>query len=276
MKALSIQSRLQLAKQIHPLCEQAGAKIAELHNSTVPIAVQHKADQSPVTEADRLAHRLIVDGLHALTPDYPVLSEEQQSPGFEQRRQWARYWLVDPLDGTREFIDRNGEFTINIALIENGFPVLGMIYLPLERLAYIGVENAGAWRVDATGRQPITTAAVDPGAELRVFTSSRHCNAELLSCLDKLAQHFAPVQWLKVGSALKFCRLAEGRGDFYPRFSPCCEWDTAAGQAILEAAGGQLLDTNFNRLAYNQGPSLINPNFYAIAAANIDWKAVLE
>ncbi len=266
-----------LTEAVVELCQSAGRAIVSVYNSAQPIDTEQKADGSPVTQADRLAHQIIVEGLSRLTPDWPVLSEEQLPPPFAQRSQWCRYWLIDPLDGTKEFITRTGQFTVNIALIDNGIPVLGVVYLPLDRVAYIGVEAVGAWRQDSGAeRAPIRVNQLRSMDKVRVMTSRRHKSPELDACIEHLASRFQAVEWIKVGSALKFCYLAEGKADIYPRFSPCSEWDTAAGQIVLEAAGGQLLDAHFQRLRYNQRESLINPYFYGLAAANFNWQSVLE
>lgn len=269
----------QLAQQAYELCRQAAVAIMSIYEAKSPLAVEYKADQSPLTVADQQAHLIIADGLASLTPQWPVLSEEQALPSYEERSQWARYWLVDPLDGTREFIDRNGEFTVNIALIEQGFPVLGVVYVPSQHCGYIGIDGgsaqARAWRQDESGRETLQVNTVNSAGALRLLSSARTSGPELMACMEGLAEHFDPVQWLRAGSALKFCQLAEGRADIYPRFSPCCEWDTAAGQAVLEAAGGQLLDTRFERFRYNQRASIICPSFYALGAASFHWPDVL-
>ncbi|MEE8059562.1 MAG: 3'(2'),5'-bisphosphate nucleotidase CysQ [Pseudomonadales bacterium] len=276
MVVLGVQERLALADRVAALCQQAGEAITAIYLSSQPLVVEQKADSSPVTVADLESHQIIVKGLSQLAPSCPILSEEQSIPSFAERSQWARYWLVDPLDGTKEFIGRTGEFTINIALIEQGLPVLGVVYLPLVKIAYIGVAGESAWREDAMGRVELRVNDRGQDEKVRVLTSSRHKGEYLQACLDRLEQHFGGVERIKVGSALKFCHLAEGLGDIYPRFSPCSEWDTAAGQAVLEAAGGQLVDIDFRRFSYNYKESLINPHFYAFGAANVDWRAVLD
>ncbi|MFA7554310.1 MAG: 3'(2'),5'-bisphosphate nucleotidase CysQ [Spongiibacteraceae bacterium] len=263
------------------LCAQAAAAIVEVYQSAEDIVFEQKIDRSPVTLADKKAHAIIIEGLAALPLQWPVLSEEQDDIDFELRRQWPRYWLVDPLDGTREFLDRNGEFTINIALIERGVAVLGVVYVPLSDQAYIGIPADNyAVKVEA-GRSyplPLQEQAYNHRVDsrmLRVLTSSRDNGDELQGFITAMQQHFDEVIWVKVGSALKFCLLAEGQGDIYPRFSPCSEWDTAAGQAVLEAAGGRLLDMTFKPLRYNQKPCLLNSNFYALGNNDIDWPVLL-
>ena len=277
MQPSTIEQRLVLADSLVALCQRAGQAIVQLYNSDQPLVVKQKTDNSPVTEADHQSQQILAEGLTALTPDWPILSEEQTIPSFAERRQWRRYWLVDPLDGTLEFINRSGEFTINIALVEDGFPVLGLIYLPLNRVAYVGVTGGHAWRQDADieQRTPLKVRGRRPADTVGLLAGGRHKGEKLQACLDSLQQYFAGVERINSGSALKFCHLAEGLGDIYPRFFPCCEWDTAAGQALVEAAGGQLVTVDFQRFRYNCRESLINPHFYAVGAANIDWCDVL-
>lgn len=267
----------QIAEQLLGLCQQAGQAVLDIYHAAEPVAVEQKQDASPVTRADIVSHDIISKGLATLTPQWPVLSEEQAMPDFTERSQWSCYWLLDPLDGTREFIDRTGEFTINIALIEHHRPVLGMVYIPLQQAAYLGfVEEKKALRIDSSGRSDIVTSNKTPGDSIRVLSSSRYGGAELESCIDKLARHFQPVERITAGSALKFCRLAEGAADIYPRFAPCCEWDTAAGQAVLEAAGGCLVGMDFKPLQYNHRASILNPHFYALGGECKLWAEILE
>ena len=264
------------------LCRTAGAAICEHYNAPASGDYEAKQDDSPLTHADLAAHRLLESGLGALDIAIPVLSEESGPAQFAQRRTWRRYWLVDPLDGTREFLDRTGEFTINIALIEQHRPVLGVLYLPLERIAYVGIPgvqaqcyhsvNDGSWSVGE-----LASRALPSGQPLRVLASRRHSGPSLTACLAWLEEHWGPVSRVNKGSALKFCQLANGQADFYPRFSPCCEWDTAAGQAVLEAAGGRLLGLDGEPLRYNCGDSLFSPPFYAIAdGAHPLWQKLLQ
>ena len=221
-------------------------------------------------------------GLAGLDAALPILSEESAPADLTERRTWRRYWLIDPLDGTREFLARTGEFTINVALICDHQPVLGVLYLPLERTAYVGIpgvearcfRDAGAGGWTATD---LATRRLQPGQPLTVLASRRHRGPRLQSCLDWLGEHWGPVARLNSGSALKFCQLAEGVGDLYPRFSPCCEWDTAAGQAVLEAAGGLLLGLDGKPLRYNCQDSLFSPDFYALADATHPlWRRLLQ
>ena len=273
-----------LQSQIPPLlqlCLEAGGLICDHYHAPEADQYQSKGDDSPLTRADVDSHHCLLAGLEALTPRLPVLSEESTEEDQAQRREWPRYWLVDPLDGTKEFLARTGEFTINIALIAEHKPVLGVLYLPLEQAAYVGIPGVGAWHyqyADGAWREtPLAARSLQQGKPLMVLASRRHRGPRLMACLEWLGEHWGEVDRLDSGSALKFCQLAEGKGDLYPRFTPCCEWDTAAGQALVEAAGGQVLGLDGLPLRYNCGDSLMSPNFYAIAdPAHALWSQMLR
>jgi 3'(2'), 5'-bisphosphate nucleotidase len=254
------------------LCREAGEVICRHYHAPGEVAVQAKQDDSPLTSADMESHHLLQAGLSPLAGGLPVLSEESHPAHKARRREWPRYWLVDPLDGTKEFVAGTGEFTINIALIDGHRPVLGVLYLPLARAAYVGLPGLFARRyVPAPDgswvSRDITARKLSEGAPLVVLASRRHRGQALRECLDWLQAHWGPIERCNSGSALKFCQLAEGEGDFYPRFSPCCEWDTGAGQALLEAAGGMLLGLDGEPLRYNCRDTLLSPHFLAIADA---------
>jgi 3'(2'), 5'-bisphosphate nucleotidase len=234
--------------------------------------VQLKADQSPLTEADRAAHDIIAERLHALDDTVPVLSEESVPPGVAERRAWTRYWLVDPLDGTKEFLKRNGEFTVNIALIEQGRAVLGVVYAPVLDRLYFGAVSHGAWRAD-DGAEPTPIRALREAASpLRVVGSRSHGDGELASYVAALGPH----ELKPMGSSLKICLIAEGAADIYPRLGPTSEWDTAAAQAILESAGGRMIDRLGEPLRYNTKDDLLNPHFLAFGDQRRDWLAPLR
>ena len=235
-------------------------------------AVNYKADRSPVTAADLAAHRAILDELSRLTPDIPCLSEEAESITWEQRRHWQRYWLIDPLDGTREFIARNGEFTVNIALIEQGDPVMGVVHAPALGETYFAARDQGATMLTATGEPRSLPACPPRSARPRVLVTRSHRSDALTALLERLPPHEEVV----VGSALKFGRLAAGGGEFYPRLGPTSEWDTAAGQCVAEEAGARMRTAAGERLRYNQSPSLLNPDFSVAAAPCFDWQASLS
>jgi 3'(2'), 5'-bisphosphate nucleotidase len=229
-----------------------------------------KADNSPLTAADLAAHRVIVSSLRHLTPDIPVLSEESTAVAWEERQQWSRYWLIDPLDGTREFLKRNGEFTVNIALIEDGVPTLGVVYVPVFKCCYYGARGHGAWKEVAGKVTPITTLALEQGqGRLRVVESRTHRADALDAWLTRLQPRFPQLELVSMGSSLKICLVAEGMADLYPRLSPTSEWDTAAAQAILEAAGGKLVDQQGADYRYNRKADLLNPFFFAVGDATL-------
>ena len=251
----------QLREAVIALARRAAVEILAVYDSASvagTVAIVHKADRSPLTAADLASHHCIVEGLRALTPDIPVLSEESKDIEIAHRREWNPLWLVDPLDGTREFIKRNGEFTVNIALIEDGVATFGVIQQPVTGLLWHGECGHGAFRRDGDAEQPIhvRTPALIP---LRVAASRSHRDERTQALLDALPDREA----VACGSSLKFCRIAEGGIDLYPRFGPTSEWDTAAGQAILEAAGGAVLDARGRPLRYNQRDTLLNGDFLA-------------
>ena len=246
----------------------AGREILDVYQTAFDVAT--KDDASPLTEADLRAHRVIVDGLRELTPEVPVISEEAEPPPFEERRHWQRYWLVDPLDGTKEFVSRNGEFTVNIALIEVGEPVLGVVGVPVRGHIYVGDCQAGeTFRVSDVGREPLRTRAMEPGP-ITVVASRRHGSGRLATYLDTLGRSFEIVR-RPVGSSLKFCLLAEGKADFYPRLGPTSEWDIAAAHAVLQGAGGAVMQTDGSPLRYNAKESFLNPDFVAVGDPEYGW-----
>ncbi len=243
------------------ICEQASSAILDIYQ-TARIEVQDKADNSPVTQADLAAHEIIKKALHTLTPDIPQLSEEDSSVSFAQRQEWPKFWCIDPLDGTKEFINRNDEFTINIALIENNRPVLGIVFVPVTGTAYWGGTQVGAWKKQP-GMNPVHIRSRPLGEKLIVAASRRHGQDKNEKLMKPLYNYFSKISSKGVGSSLKMCLIAEGLVDFYPRLFPTSEWDTAAAQAVVEAAGGRLVNaSNLEPLTYNQKESLENPFFF--------------
>ncbi len=232
--------------------------------------VTRKADASPLTEADLASHRCIVDGLAALTPDIPVLSEESSDAHKARRQGWSRLWLVDPLDGTREFVKRNGEFCICIALIEGDTAVFGLVQQPVTGLVWHGGPGQGAWRRE--GGVDFVLHSRRTEGPLRVAASRSHRDQRTQALIDRIGD----VDTVACGSALKFCRIAEGAIDFYPRFGPTSEWDTAAGQAILEGAGGAVVDPRNRPLRYNRRDTLLNGDFMAMGDRALPWQDWLE
>jgi len=233
--------------------------------------VEAKADQSPVTQADTSAHAIIVDRLQALAPDIPILSEESTPPQFATRRGWPRHWLVDPLDGTREFINRNGEFTVNIALIEGGRPVLGVVGAPVADEIFVGdVKRGTAYKASANGRRELNTRQLLP-ERFTVVASRSHGGERQQRFLGGLSQTIGPPRLRSVGSSLKLCLLAAGEADLYPRLGPTSEWDIAAAEAVLTAAGGAVWDFNGASLSYNAKESFLNPDFFAVGDRAFPW-----
>ncbi len=264
-----------LIAPLRQMMYQAGEAILAVYNGAAPLELKEKADDSPVTAADLAGHAVIKEGLAALIVQYPLLSEEGELPEFAERQRWQRYWLVDPLDGTKEFINRNGEFTVNIALIENGDPILGFVYVPVKSVLYYGGPEVGAWREDKNGRTTIHVAPLEKTRTLRVVGSRRHGAEALDALLAQIEPQFAGVELVNMGSSLKICALAEGTADWYPRLALTSEWDTAAAHAVLNAAGGAIYDEQLRPLRYNTKDSVLNPFFHAVADCDFDWAGLL-
>ncbi|MES1955410.1 3'(2'),5'-bisphosphate nucleotidase CysQ [Salinisphaera hydrothermalis] len=244
---------------------EAGAKTLPIYRSDFDVAT--KDDDSPLTQADLAAHRSIAAGLSALTPDTPQLSEEGADIDYDTRSEWREYWLIDPLDGTKEFVNRNDQFTINIALIEDGRPVLGVVYAPaLDRL-WFGAHGVGAFRREGDGE--IEAIQVSPARteKPRILVSRSHRS----DAIEQLLSNMDDYEPVSMGSSLKFCVIAEGAADFYPRLGPTSEWDTAAGHAVLKAAGGYVTDARGRPLRYNETDSLLNDWFIAYGDDGYDW-----
>ncbi len=247
------------------MARDAGAAIMQVY--VQDFEVEHKDDHSPLTAADMAAHHLIVARLQAMTPELPVLSEESAGVDWTQRRTWQQYWLVDPLDGTREFVKKNGEFTVNIALVEAGIVTFGVVFAPALNELHYGVRGVGAYICDGSGELPIASRR-PAAAPLRVAGSRSHMDARSSAAIARMGE----VNLMGMGSSLKFCRMAEAKLDVYPRFAPTSEWDTAAGQCVLEAAGGVVLTLDGLPLAYNTKASLLNPEFIALGDATLPWR----
>ena len=244
------------------LVAETGAEILQYYQSAEQLEAQTKADNTPVTEADIAAHHRLMEGLAPF--GLPVLSEESGKDA-EDRRNWDSFWMVDPLDGTKEFLGRTGEFTINIALIEGECAVFGLVAIPVSGEIYLGGAGLGAWSRRDGKWESIRSRPLDTEGTVTVLASRRHRGERLDACLEALRNNVATLRRDNAGSALKFCRLAAGDADFYPRYSPCSEWDTAAGQALLEGAGGAVLGLDGMPLRYNLRDTLLSPNFHAIA-----------
>jgi 3'(2'), 5'-bisphosphate nucleotidase len=257
-----------LAHAAGTIARDAGAAILEVYQGD--FRVEHKGDRSPLTAADLAAHRIIVAALQALTPDWPVLSEESADVPWSVRATWQTYWLVDPLDGTREFVKRNGEFTVNIALIVEHRPLLGVVFAPVLDELYWACDGVGAFV--SKGKMMQMPAHTRPRADPLVVAGSRsHGDPRVSAALERLGSH----KLQPLGSSLKFCRIAAAAADLYLRYGPTSEWDTAAGQCVLEQAGGAVMDLSGNPLEYNCKESLLNPDFLACGDRTVDWVGLL-
>lgn len=255
----------ELLDAVVDIAEEAGRAILEVYRGDFD--VERKDDDTPLTRADMAAHRIITRRLRELTPALPLISEESGLPPFAERSAWPRYWLVDPLDGTREFVKRNDEFTVNIALIDGHRPVLGVVCVPVLGLTYRAAEGLGASCAgNGEAARPIRVAesCAEPP---RIVGSRSHRGASLDGFLDAVGPH----ELLPLGSSLKFCRVAEGAADVYPRFGPTSEWDTAAAQAVVEQAGGRVLCLDGKPLSYNRKDDILNPHFVVVGGPGRDW-----
>ena len=254
-----------LIEPVVALSKTAGAAILTVYETDFD--VEQKDDESPLTKADLASHREIVAGLETLTPDIPIISEESGLPSFAERSSWDTYWLIDPLDGTKEFVNRNGEFTVNIALIQQHRPILGVVYVPVTGATYLGCEGYGAERRTADGTVQRLTIGDKSESPVRVVGSRSHRGDSLNRFLELLGDF----ELHPVGSSLKFCYVAEGSADIYPRLGPTSEWDTAAAQAVVEQAGGAVLEIDGTPLGYNKKEEILNPHFLVIGPRDHDW-----
>ena len=260
-----------LLNDIISLVKQAGSQVLKIYHSD--FSVEYKNDESPITVADLASHECICQGLRHITPDLPIISEESDPVSFQKRRLWEKYWLVDPLDGTKEFLEKNGEFTINIALVEQHKPSLGVIFVPSMNICYFAQQGIGAYKqVGETQPEIMLSRVWKEGQPITAAISRRHGVIELKNFLAQ----FSCLNLLYGGSALKFCWLAEGLADIYPRFSPTFEWDTAAGQCILNEAGGLIIDNIGQELQYNASSSLQIAKFLAVADKRHQWLHYLK
>ena len=260
-----------LLQQVAAIAREAAQAILAVYGED--FEVQRKDDHSPVTDADLAAQRVIAAGLAQLETVLPVISEEARHAPWAQRREWEHYWLVDPLDGTREFVKRNGEFTVNIALIEHHEPVLGVVLAPVTGELFAASRGHGAWlqRSADAGWERIGTRRLATPATVAGSRSHGGAGAALLQQL--IGGDYAS---MPLGSSLKFCLVARGEADVYLRRGATSEWDTAAAQSVLEEAGGAVLDLAGEPLRYNRGDSLINPEFIAVGDTSVDWRARLQ
>lgn len=242
------------------IARTAGQEIMKVYEKD--FTVDYKDDKSPLTEADRLSNRVIIDKLMARYPGSNVISEENKQIPYEERKDWKSFWLIDPIDGTKEFIKKNGEFTVNIALIENGVPTFGVVYAPVPDTLYYGIKGGGAYKVSKGVAVKIynTTSYLDKDT-VKVVASRSHMSDETLAFVSNIEKKGKKIDFLSIGSSLKLCLVAEGAADVYPRFGPTMEWDTGAAHAVALYAGRQVLNADtMQPLVYNK-PNLLNPSF---------------
>jgi 3'(2'), 5'-bisphosphate nucleotidase len=250
----------QILAQIIAIAHAAGNAMMDVYKNE-NIGTTLKADESPLTLADLASHQVIVQGLADLSPALPVLSEEGADISYEERSQWSKFWLVDPLDGTKEFIKRNGEFTVNIALIENGVPTLGVVYAPAIGVCYYAAAGVGAYVQRGTAAAvEIHTNTTNENETVKVVASRSHSDERTQALLEKIGSH----ECISMGSSLKLCMVADGSAHFYPRLGPTMEWDTAAAHAVVSAAGGRVCKKDGSELSYNKA-KLLNPEFFVLS-----------
>jgi 3'(2'), 5'-bisphosphate nucleotidase len=252
-------------KSVVKLAKEAGRRVLTIYQSDFRVGV--KDDKSPLTAADLASHHCLVEGLSRLSSVYPILSEESKEVAYKERSAWETYWLIDPLDGTKEFIKRNGEFTVNIALVHQNRSVLGVVYAPVLDVCYFGAENCGAFKQTNGGAYEVINVRMPAPGKPIVVGSRSHGSADVSSYLAKLSSY----ELRSIGSSLKFCLVAEGQADLYPRLGLTSEWDTAAAQCVVEAAGGKVTDLAGKPLRYNTKESLLNPYFLAYGDGSRDW-----
>ncbi|OJA07497.1 3'(2'),5'-bisphosphate nucleotidase [Halomonas sp. QHL1] len=266
---MSNERRARLIEGVHA----AGCEVMAIYKDD--FSVETKADQSPLTEADMASHHALIALLQKITPDVPVLSEESDTIDFSTRQAWQRYWLIDPLDGTKEFVNKNGEFTLNVALIEKGVPVFGIVYAPVLQTTWVGQVGGEVFKIAQGIYINIQVRELpDPdAAPWKVVGSRFHGAEEVESFCAGLPQH----EWVSMGSSIKLCLVAEGHADLYPRLAPTCEWDTAAAQAVVTAAGGEVLNAHtLEPLRCNQQESLLNPHFIVCGQRDSRWEDALS
>ena len=270
-KGLSDYPPEQLLKPVLEISKNASDAILEVYDSD--FGVEKKKDDSPLTAADMASHTTISKGLKDITPDIPILSEESVSIPFEQRNQWKLYWLVDPLDGTKEFVKRNGEFTVNIALIYQHQPVLGVVHVPVTNVVYYASLDQGAYKLLPDSVPDKINTRNTKSDQITVAGSRSHAN----EYQQRFFQSLGPdTKTISRGSSLKFCLIAEGNVDIYARFGPTSEWDTAAAHCVVKEAGGDVTDMEFNTLTYNTKDSILNPPFLVIGDTKFNWTPYLH
>ena len=266
---MTVEHLAPLLESVKTIAEQAGAVIMEIYNRDFEI--NFKEDNTPLTEADLAAHHCIVAGLEQLQ-SFPILSEESADIAYSERSTWQTYWLVDPLDGTREFIKKNGDFTVNIALIHQHKPVLGVVYVPVKQESYYAIKGSGAFKQAADGQSHRISVRSEVARKPVVAGSRSHITPELERYLDRLPEH----DLISIGSSLKFCLVAEGQADVYPRLGLTSEWDTGAAQCVVEQAGGKVTNLEGKTLEYNTKVSYLNPFFLVFGDIHHDWAQYVD
>jgi len=248
-------------QKINSIAQKAGDEIMKIYQQNFD--VDYKADNSPLTKADLKSNEIINESLKDLCPEIPILSEENKEVPYNIRKEWEYFWLIDPLDGTKEFVKKNGEFTVNISLIYKNTPILGVIYAPAVELLYYAQKGTGAFKQEKDGnvkKLPIYNNSNNTNT-LKVIVSKSHYNQETKDFVDNLKNQYKKIEFINIGSSLKFCLIAEGKADFYPRLAPTMEWDTAAGQAIVEESKGRIIKYKTKEpIRYNK-QNLLNPYF---------------
>ncbi len=270
-KGLSHTTPEQLLMPVLDIARQASGEILKVYNSDFD--VENKADNSPLTAADMASHKTIMKALKELTPEVPVLSEESADLPYNTRQEWETYWLVDPLDGTKEFIKRNGEFTVNIALINQNEPIMGVVHVPVSDVGYFASVDSAAFK-QTEDSDPIEINTRQAAADALTVAGSRsHAN----EVQQRFFQSLGPdTETINRGSSLKFCLIAEGVVDVYGRFGPTSEWDTAAAHCVVRQAGGEVTDLQLQPLRYNTKDSILNPHFLVRGAPELDWGSYLK
>jgi len=246
--------------KINHIAQKAGDEIMKIYQQAFDVA--YKSDNSPLTKADIKSNEIIVNDLKYLYPDIPVLSEENKEIPYEERKNWKYFWLIDPLDGTKEFIKKNGEFTVNIALIYKNMPVLGVIYAPVLNLLYYAQKDQGAFKQEKNKKpQRLPIYNHTDNNTLKIIVSKSHYNQETKEFVNNLKNQYEKIEFINIGSSLKFCLIAEGKADIYPRLAPTMEWDIAAGQTIVEESKGRITKYKTKEsISYNK-QNLLNPYF---------------
>ena len=264
----------QFQADVIAIAKEAGDAIMQIYSTD--FSFETKEDNSPLTKADIAAHNIIVARLSQLTPNIPILSEESKKVDIDLHLDWQTYWLIDPLDGTREFLKRNGEFTVNIALVSQHQSIIGVVYAPVIGLTYYASKGQGAYKQE--GDAPAQRIHVKPlnMAKITIAGSRSHSDEQFQRFLHGVeTATLAKPELISLGSSLKICLVAEGRADVYPRLGPTCEWDTAAGHCVLQEAGGDIVDMHATPLGYNTKSSLLNPHFFATAEKSQQWAVFL-